>query len=82
VSTSSGASKKRMEFVNRDFKAAINVSRYAALKSRPEELARLNFMGSSSDSKCAGRKCSRKQAANQKRLGRVCRCVYTYPLYS
>jgi len=37
--------KKRMEFVNRDFNAAINVRRCAVLETRPPELTRENFIG-------------------------------------
>jgi hypothetical protein len=37
--------KKRMEFVNRDFIAAINIRRCAVLEKRPPELTRENFIG-------------------------------------
>jgi len=37
--------KKRMEFVNLDFNAAINVRRCAVLESRPPEWTRKNFFG-------------------------------------
>jgi hypothetical protein len=37
--------KKRIEFVNRDFNAAINRRRCAAMETRPPELTRENFMG-------------------------------------
>jgi hypothetical protein len=39
--------KKRMEFVNRGFNAAINVRKCAVLEKRPPELARENFVGQS-----------------------------------
>jgi hypothetical protein len=35
--------KKRMEFVNRDFHAAINIRKYAVLEKRPPELPKVNF---------------------------------------
>jgi len=44
VSTTSDG-KKRMEFVNRDFNAAINVRRCAVLENRPPESTRVNFVG-------------------------------------
>jgi hypothetical protein len=34
-----------MDFVNRDFNAAINIIRYAVLRTRPEELTLLKFAG-------------------------------------
>jgi hypothetical protein len=37
--------KKRMEFVNRDFNAAINVRRCAVLETRTPELTREDFVG-------------------------------------
>jgi len=37
--------KKRTEFVNRDFNAAINIRRCAVLEKRPPELTRDNFIG-------------------------------------
>jgi len=37
--------KKRMEFVNRDFNAAINIRRCAMLEKRPPEWTRENFVG-------------------------------------
>jgi hypothetical protein len=37
--------KKRMEFVNRDFNAAINIRRCPVLENRPPELTRENFVG-------------------------------------
>jgi len=37
--------KKRMEFVNRDFNAAINTRRCAVLEKRPPERTRENFIG-------------------------------------
>jgi transposase len=37
--------KKRMEFVNRDFNAAINIRRCAVLEKRPPESTRENFIG-------------------------------------
>jgi len=37
--------KKRMEFVNRDFDAAINIRRCAVLETRPPEWTRENFVG-------------------------------------
>jgi len=43
ISTING--KKRVEFVNRDFNAAINISRCAVLEMRPPELTRENFVG-------------------------------------
>jgi len=43
VSTSGG--KKRMEFMNLDFNAAINIRRSAILKTGPAELTRANFVG-------------------------------------
>jgi hypothetical protein len=36
--------KKRMEFVNRDFNAAINITRYAVLETRPPEQTRELFV--------------------------------------
>jgi len=44
VSTTSDG-KKRMEFVNRDFNAAINVRRCAVLENRLPESTRVNFTG-------------------------------------
>jgi hypothetical protein len=44
VSTTSD-SKKRMEFVNRDFNAAINIRKCAVLEKRPPESTRENFIG-------------------------------------
>jgi hypothetical protein len=38
-------SKKRMEFVNRDFNAAINIKRCAVLEKRPPNWTRMNFIG-------------------------------------
>jgi len=46
VSTTNGG-KKRMEFVNRDFNAAVNVRRCAVLEKRPPEWTRENFVGQS-----------------------------------
>jgi hypothetical protein len=37
--------KKRMEFVNRDFNAAVNIRRCAVLETRPPELTWENFVG-------------------------------------
>jgi len=37
--------KKRMEFVNRDFHAAINIRRYAVLENKPPEWTRKTFVG-------------------------------------
>jgi hypothetical protein len=37
--------KKRMDFVNRDFNAAINIRRCAVLETRPPEWTRENFVG-------------------------------------
>jgi len=37
--------KKRMEFVNRDFHAAINIRRYAVLENKPPEWTRRTFVG-------------------------------------
>jgi len=37
--------KKRMEFVNRDFDAAIYLRRYALVERRPPELTREGFVG-------------------------------------
>jgi len=37
--------KKRMEFVNRDFDAAINIRRCAVLETRPPEWTRGSFVG-------------------------------------
>jgi hypothetical protein len=34
-----------MEFVNRDFNAAIHIRRFAILENRPEELTRSKFVG-------------------------------------
>jgi hypothetical protein len=42
-STTNG--EKRMEYVNRDFNAAINIRRCAVIERRPPELARENFVG-------------------------------------
>jgi len=39
--------KKRMEFVNRDFNAAINIRRCAVMEKRPPELTSENFVGQS-----------------------------------
>jgi len=39
--------KKRMEFLNRDFIAAINIRKCAVLETRPPELTRGNFVGQS-----------------------------------
>jgi len=36
---------KRMEFVNRDYNAAINVRKYAVLETRPPESTREDFVG-------------------------------------
>jgi len=36
---------RSMELVNRDFKATINIRRYALLKTRPADLTRSNFAG-------------------------------------
>jgi len=36
--------KKRMEFMNRDFNAAINIRKYALMENRPPELTRENFI--------------------------------------
>jgi len=44
VSTTSNG-KKRTEFVNRDFNAAINICRCAVLESRPPRSTRVNFVG-------------------------------------
>jgi len=44
VSTTSDGTK-RMEFVNRDFNAAINIRRCAVLETRPPALTRGNFVG-------------------------------------
>jgi hypothetical protein len=44
VSTTSDG-KKRMEFVNRDFNAAINMRKCAVLEKRPPELTGENFVG-------------------------------------
>jgi hypothetical protein len=44
VSTTTNG-KKRMEFVNRDFDAAIYMRRYAVMERRPPELRRENFVG-------------------------------------
>ena len=49
VSTTSDG-KKRMEFVNRDFNAAINIRRCAVLESRPPALTRENFVVATSQS--------------------------------
>jgi hypothetical protein len=43
VSTING--KKRMEFVNRDFNAAINIRRCAVPEERPSKKTRVNFVG-------------------------------------
>jgi hypothetical protein len=37
--------KKHMEFVNRDFNAAINIRKCALLEKRPPQLSRENFLG-------------------------------------
>jgi len=37
--------KKRMEFVNRDFNAAINIRKCAVMEHRPPEWTRVNFVG-------------------------------------
>jgi len=37
--------KKRMEFVNRDFNAAINIRRCAVMENRPPQQTRENFKG-------------------------------------
>jgi hypothetical protein len=37
--------KKRMEFVNRDFNAAINIRKCAVMEKRPPEMTRENFHG-------------------------------------
>jgi transposase len=39
-----------MEFVNRDFNAAINIRRCAVLESRPPALTRENFVRTTSQS--------------------------------
>jgi len=39
--------KKRMEFVNRDFDAAINIRKCAVMENRPPEWTRVNFVGQS-----------------------------------
>jgi hypothetical protein len=44
VSTTSDG-KKRMEFVNRDFHAAIKIRRRAMMEKRPAEWTRENFVG-------------------------------------
>jgi len=44
VSTTSDG-KKRMEFVNRDFNAAIHIRKCAVLEERPPDLTRENFIG-------------------------------------
>jgi hypothetical protein len=36
-----------MDFVNRDFNAAINIRRWAVLENRPPEWTRGNFVGQS-----------------------------------
>ena len=46
VSTTSDG-KKRMDFVNRDFNAAINIRRLAVLEKRPPEWTGENFIGQS-----------------------------------
>jgi len=43
VSTING--KKRVEFLNRDFNAAINIRRCAVLETRPPESTRRDFVG-------------------------------------
>jgi len=44
VSTTTNGNK-RMEFVNRDFNAVINVRRYAVMEQRPPESTRENYVG-------------------------------------
>jgi hypothetical protein len=44
VSTTSDGTK-RMEFVNRDFHAAVNIRRCTVLEKRPPEWTRENFVG-------------------------------------
>jgi len=39
------SSKKRMEFVNPDLRAATNIKRCAVLNTRPKELTRFNVVG-------------------------------------
>jgi len=43
----STSGEKRMEFLNRDFNAAIHIRRCAVLKTRSAELTRPNFLGQS-----------------------------------
>jgi hypothetical protein len=49
VSTSGGM--ERMQFVDLDFNAGIDIRGYEVLARRPEELTRANFVGSFSGSK-------------------------------
>jgi hypothetical protein len=44
VSTTSDG-KKRMEFVNRDFNAAVNIRRYAVLENRPPKQTQQDLIG-------------------------------------
>jgi len=45
LESATSCSKKRMEFVNRDFNAAINIRRRAVMERRLAYLTRENFMG-------------------------------------
>jgi len=85
--------KERMEFVNRDFNAAIKIRRCAVLESRPPELPRENVIGqppkvelfekkleavAGGRSKKAGR---RLHLSWRRRLGRIVRRYCTPPSF-
>ena len=72
VRTTNG--KKRIEFVNRDFNAAINV-RCAVLEKRPRRSTRVNFIGQPLKVELYEKKLEAVVRAGRERLGGVCTSV-------
>ena len=73
VSTING--KKRMEFVNRDLNAAINVRRCAVLEKRPPESTRMNFIGQPRKVELYEKKLEAVVGDPSKKTGGVCTSV-------
>jgi len=62
--------KKRMEFVNRDFNAAVNITRYAVLETRPPEQTRELFVEQSLKVELCEKKWEAVVGGRSKKTGR------------
>jgi hypothetical protein len=68
-----------MEFVNRDFSAAISIRRHVVLKPTPEELKPSNVMGEAPRLEVCPDNLEPIAVGRSKRQGGVCKCIYMYP---